>query len=89
MTAEQIDKSSGAAIKTYKDTLTSLKGMPVAWAFAFWGGDFWIFLAKGSETSTTVYQIDGASGAIKSTTPASGRLIVGAGVSTCAPVVIL
>lgn len=86
---EQINKTTGAAIKTYKDTLTSLAGMPMAWAFAFWGGDFWIFLQKGSETATTVYQVDGMTGAIKGNTPAAGRRIVGAGVSTCAPVVIL
>jgi hypothetical protein len=86
---EQLDKTTGAAIKTYKDTLTSLKGMPSAWAFAFWGGDFWVFLAKDAETSTTVYQIDGMTGALKGNTPTGNRLIVGAGVSTCAPVVIL
>ncbi|MDB4958912.1 MAG: hypothetical protein JWO36_6481, partial [Myxococcales bacterium] len=58
-------------------------------AFAFWGGVYWIFLMKDFELSTTVYQVDGTNGTIKSTTPASGRTIVGAGVSTCAPVVIL
>ena len=82
---EQINKSTGAAVKTY--SLGSLKGAPSAWAFAFYGGDYWVFLAKDLATTTTVYQVDGASGTIKSTTPTS-RLIVGAGVSTCAPVVI-
>ena len=47
------------------------------------------FLIKNAEPSTTVYQIDGMTGTIKGTTPTSGRTIVGAGVSTCAPVVIL
>jgi len=86
---EQINKASGAPIKTYN--LPTLAGMPTAWAFAFWGGDFWIFLAKDDDTSSTVYQIDGANGTIKTTTPVTspGRMIVGAGVSTCAPVVIL
>jgi hypothetical protein len=84
---EQIDKTSGHAIKTYM--LSSLQGMPSAWAFAFWGGDYWIFLAKGLELSTTVYQMDGTNGTIKGSTPANGRMIVGAGVSTCAPIVIL
>jgi hypothetical protein len=83
---EQIDKTNGSAIKTYPES--SLAGTPTAWAFAFWGGDFWIFLEKDLEFSTTVYQVDGASGNIKSSTPTSGRTIVGAGVSTCAPVVI-
>ena len=84
---EQIDKSSGSPVKTYM--LPALLGAPTAWAFAFWGGDYWIFLAKDSETSTTVYQIDGATGAIKGMTQTGTRLIVGAGVSTCAPTVIL
>ena len=84
---EQIDKTSGAPIKTYM--LSSLTGMPEAWAFAFWGGDYWIFLAKDFDVSTTVYQIDGATGTIKGMTPTSTRMIVGAGVSTCAPTQVL
>ncbi len=84
---EQINKATGAAIKTYN--LPQLAGTPSAWAFAFWGGDFWIFLAKDFDVSTTVYQIDGAAGGIKTMTPAPGKTIVGAGVSTCAPTIIL
>ncbi|HSD87086.1 MAG TPA: hypothetical protein VLB44_06210 [Kofleriaceae bacterium] len=86
---EQINKTSGAAVagKTYN--LPSLAGQPMAWAFAFWGGDYWIFLERSTDSSTTVYQIDGTAGTVKGMTAASGREIVGAGVSTCAPVVIL
>ena len=83
---QKIDKTTGQPITTYM--LPSLQGMPSAWAFAFWGGDYWIFLAKDFDLSTTVYQIDGTNGQIKGSTPTNGRLIVGAGVSTCAPVVI-
>jgi hypothetical protein len=89
---EQINKANGAPIKTFP--LTQLAGEPLAWAFAFWGGDYWIFLEKTDdigfpEDGTTVYQIDGQNGSIKSSTPALSHEIVGAGVSTCAPVVIL
>ena len=83
---EKIDKATGAGGPTY--TLAGLAGEPRAWAFAFWGGDFWVFLRKGSEASTTVYQYSAANGQMKGSTPAPGRSIVGAGVSTCAPVVI-
>lgn len=82
----KLDKQTGAALVTHM--LPSLAGSMTAYAFAHWGGDFWVFLRKGSETATTVYQVDGMTGAIESTTPAAGRTIVGAGVSTCAPVVI-
>jgi hypothetical protein len=84
---EQINKTSGAPVKTYN--LPMLAGTPMAWAFAFWGGDYWIFLERSSETKTTVYQVKGDTGVITTMTPANGREIVGAGVSTCAPVVIL
>ncbi|MDB4989388.1 MAG: hypothetical protein JWN04_4566 [Myxococcaceae bacterium] len=60
-----------------------------AWAMAFWGGDFWLFLQSVGASSTTVYRVDGTTFeqtvAIKDT----GRSIVGAGVSTCAPLVQL
>jgi hypothetical protein len=84
---EKIDKTTGAALTTYM--LPTLKGMPTAWAFAFWGGDYWIFLAKDADPYTSVYQIDGTNGSIKGTPLTTNRTIVGAGVSTCAPVVIL
>ena len=83
---EQIDKTTGSAIKTFK--LDQLAGTPMDWAFAFYGGDYWIFLLKDSEPATTVYQIDGTAGTVKSMLNTNTRKIVGAGVSTCAPVVI-
>jgi len=82
----KIDKASGAMQTNFP--LSELDGDPMAWAFAAWGGDFWIFLQRLGEGSTKVYQIDGLTGAIESTTTASGRNIVGAGVSTCAPVIV-
>jgi hypothetical protein len=84
---EKIDKANGGALKTYQ--LPSLAGTPAAWAFAFWGGDFWVFLMRDTDLSTTVYQIDAATGQVKGMTPTGTRTIVGAGVSTCAPTVIL
>jgi hypothetical protein len=90
---EQINKSTGAGMKTYP--LPSLAGTAAAWAFAFWGGDFWVFLALdsgGTPQPTIVYQVDGTTGAIEGMTNTSAtkaRSIVGAGVSTCAPVIIL
>lgn len=90
---EKLDKTSGTASTSYM--LPTLKGPPAAWAFAFWGGDYWVFLARQSTafppppTNTVVFQIDGTNGMVKGMTDAPGRTIVGAGVSTCAPVVIL
>jgi len=77
----QLDKTSAAESNTIP--LTSLAGQPMAWAFAFWGGDFWVFLMKDTESSTTDYHVTKA-GQVSSWF-LSGQVIVGAGVSTCAP----
>lgn len=84
----KLDKTTGAAAQTF--TLPTLNGdiMNGAWAFAFYGGDFFIFLQRSGEPATTVYQMNGMTGAITGMTPTNTRRIVGAGVSTCAPVII-
>ncbi len=83
----KFDKVSATVAKMYAEP--ALAGSMAGYAFAHWGGDFWVFLQKSTESSTSIYQVDGMTGVIKSTTPAPGRTIVGAGVSTCAPLVIL
>lgn len=82
----KLDKANGAALTTYP--LADLAGMPTAWAFAFHGGKFYVFLMKDLETATTVYEIDASNGMQLAYTRTSGRTIVGAGVSTCAPVIL-
>lgn len=82
----QLDKASGTATRTFP--LASLSGDATAWAFAFHGGSFWVFLKKSSESQTTVYQVSSMTGGVVGSTVASGRSIVGAGVSTCAPVIL-
>jgi hypothetical protein len=54
------------------------------WAFAFWGGDFYMFHAPGASTTVTRWRPVDNSVATVATAP-SGAIIVGAGVSTCAP----
>ena len=83
----QIDKATGATTGT-TFSLNEISGQPAAWAFAFHGGDFWVFLMRDSDVSTTVYHVDGSTGMIKDQVSAGGRVIVGAGVSTCAPVIL-
>lgn len=88
-TMRLLDKTSGAALQT-----VSLPGLPaygssVAYAFAFWGGSFYVFYATdrdpmGSSTSVWKAEVDGT---VVRWVPPIGRRIVGAGVSTCAPVV--
>jgi hypothetical protein len=81
-----IDKTSGAFGTTYM--LGQLAGTPQAWAFAHYGGDYYVFLMRESDNSTGVYKVSGTDGTMTTLIGDSGKTIVGAGVSTCAPVTI-
>jgi len=83
----QLDKWSGSVLYTYNTTITS--GVTEAWAFAFWGGDFYVFFKIAADASTKVYKLETSDGSTSVVVPDSGYKIVGAGVSTCAPVVFI
>ena len=83
----QIDKKSAKESSVFP--LPSIAGSPSAWAFAHWGGDFWIFLKRDSDPSTAVHHFRTASKLLSTPLPDTGRTIVGAGVSTCAPTTIM
>jgi hypothetical protein len=84
----ELDKKSGAVVSTKK--LPQVE-TPAAWAFSFWGGDFYLYTAPDMATNpgrtTNVSRYRPSDG---TTDPAYmtniGFTIVGAGVSTCAPV---
>jgi hypothetical protein len=78
----RVDTNTGALTTTFD---ASAVGAPETWAFAFWGGDFYIFSKQYNEPSTTVYQVS-ATGQLTVYMANTGMTIVGAGVSTCAPV---
>ena len=85
----QINKADGTELQSHK-LPASMQEAPGAWAFGFYGGSYYVFLGKqGTTTSdpTIVFEVD-PTGTLMSTTPTNTRHIVGAGVSTCAPVVI-
>lgn len=58
-----------------------------AWAFSFWGGDFWFYTAKGTSPSSVTRLRTTGNGSLGVSMPNVGFRIVGAGVSTCAPLV--
>jgi hypothetical protein len=89
-TVHQIDKANGAILRSFPlGTLPSI-GMATsaAWAFAFWGGSFYLFyMLSPPDESTRVYRID-AEGVLTTHIDVTGLRIVGAGVSTCAPIIV-
>lgn len=59
---------------------------PSAWAFSFWGGDFYLYTSDGF-TNSRVSRYRPSDGTVITNYVADvGFIIVGAGVSTCAPV---
>jgi len=86
---EEIDKTTGHVIppQMASDPLT---GDPGAWAFAQWGGKFYIFVTDSLTLENMVQRVDRATGANDGTIIHDSQYeIVGAGVSTCAPVVVM
>ncbi len=84
----QFDKATGAEIETI-----ALANLPLtqAFAFAFWGGDFYFFTEAnsgipGTTSKVTKLDYDGDM-SLTTVNPAGPMRVVGAGVSTCAPVV--
>lgn len=79
-----LDKSNSARGESWNTT--TLEGGASAWAFAHWGGRFYIFATSGLFTSTnSVYELDPLSGMTTTVIANSAYRVVGAGVSTCAP----
>ncbi len=83
----RIDKTNGSVLETIPaDGLPPIGDAGWAYAFAFWGGSFYIFyVIDGIDTSTNVWKL-GMDGTLTLHLPNTGLRIVGAGVSTCAPV---
>ena len=59
-----------------------------AWAFGHWGGDFWLFFKRPEDSSSIVYRLKTSDGSVTAVVSNTGRIITGAGVSTCAPIMI-
>ncbi len=79
----EIDKTNSHVISKRPLDKVHIGG---AWAFAFWGGDFWLFTSPDGPTSH-VDRYRPSDGTTTRMVEDAGLQIVGAGVSTCAPVV--
>jgi hypothetical protein len=77
----EIDRTTGQLL-----AMNALPGVDIAsgWAFAFWGGDFYLFTAPDL-TDTVVQRFRPSDGTVVQVAATEGLTVVGAGVSTCAP----
>ncbi len=91
---QQIDKTTGAGLGSKFSFDLAASGRAVqAWAFAQWGGSFYVFVTTvdaftGLDPNATVHVVDRMTGAHSIPLQGQQYVVVGAGVSTCAPVVI-
>ena len=83
----KVDKATGKPSKSWP--LPSVGGQVTAWAFAHWGGKFYIFVTatEGLTERSRVLRLDPAKGKTTTFLHTIPYRIVGAGVSTCAPVI--
>ena len=76
----ELDPQSGSVVAETRFDGVELGG---GWAFAFWGGDFYMFTAP-NRASSVVTRYRPADGSVTQVA-ALPTIVVGAGVSTCAP----
>ena len=87
---QQIDKTTGGPTGPQRTIPGGLGGTVAAWAFAQWGGKFYLFVTttNGLTENSTVRTIDRQTGQYQVVAQNLPYTIVGAGVSTCAPITI-
>lgn len=82
----RIDKQSGS--ETGRWNMPTLTGMAEAWAFATWGGKFYVFVTEltGFSSNSKVILLDPSNGQTSTLHQNLPYKICGAGVSICAPI---
>jgi hypothetical protein len=93
----KVDKTSGATTQTYNMPASGYAANPVSgWAFAHYGGRNYVFVSTKyhgiGDPKNQVLRLDpagtGGQGQVATVVASSPYEVVGAGVSTCAPVVV-
>ncbi len=88
MVVRQLDKNTGATMREF-DVSSIDHSSASAWAFAYWGGRYYIFFQGTADASTSIYRLTPELNVVEAVHEDTGYRIVGAGVSTCAPTVLL
>lgn len=78
----EIDKTTAHIKSQVPQNPVTVPPGPTNFAFAFWGGSFYLFAGPGTRTDIYQYTPSGPTTTLVKSVP---QVIVGAGVSTCAP----
>lgn len=88
MTLVSIDKTNAEVKKIVDIAGTENRAGQWAYAFSFWGGDFWVYFSGSPNQPSKVIRVKAATDKTQAVVvPDVGFRISGAGVSTCAPLV--
>jgi hypothetical protein len=85
MAVRLVDKATGGTLRELDVSALDRGARPTAWAFAYWGGRFYVFLQTEADASTNIWRVTEETGVVERVRSDIGYRIVGAGVSTCAP----
>jgi hypothetical protein len=86
MTLAQINKANAETTKVAEIEGTVHGASSTAYAFSFWGGDFWFYFSADNAPSKVIrYKASGDKSQAVVIDDVGGFRITGAGVSTCAP----
>jgi hypothetical protein len=85
----QIDRTTGAVVGTPL-AVPGFTGTPTAWAFAHWGGKFWVFVTSdhGSGPISSLYSVDRLTGSQQNELTNLAFTPTSAGSSTCVPTTV-
>jgi len=91
MSVRHLDKTNGATLRSIDVASIDTLGLggAQAWAFAFWGARYYIFYQGAFDPTTGIYRVDPEAGTVEPVRTNIGYSIVGAGVSTCAPIILI
>lgn len=83
----KFDRTTGDVVKKVVDVQNStpVANTAYSYAFSYWGGDFWVYVATGGKHSKVIRYKAATDGSQEVVLPDVGFDISGAGVSTCAP----
>lgn len=80
----QIDKKTAKRGMNFE--VTDIPTITYAFTGAYWGGSFYLFHMQDRDSTSKVYKVDRQTGAMKLFVSTTDIKVIGAGVSTCAPI---
>lgn len=91
MVVRRIDRNDATTVDQYDVSAITggVSRQASAWAFAYWGGRYYMFYQSLADSSTGIYRLTPDTAVVEPVMLNIGFRVVGAGVSTCAPTILV